>query len=624
MLAAVMAVIFEASRFVKFRWEFTDKEYMRLVDVCTLLGIGAMVYLRFSEEITRSGFVLFQWMPVILALTMLAQAYGSREKIPYRVFSWFLRFSKDKSSDDRGFNVSWCYFAVCLMAAGATNDKDGLFFFAGAGLCAWAVWATRIQRYAAPIWAGCLMLAAVGGWAGQLGWSGLQAALLPMFGEVFARFGAKDFDATQSRTSMGELRSKKTSGKIVLRVKAESGRVPQLLRQASYDIFRDKIWAAGHVSLQRVVPENDVTTWTLIPEHPTNGVVRISGYLRGRRGLLSLPQGAGRLRDLPVAQLETSRLGVAVVHDGPGVVSYAAEFSPESSFDEPPTSADGLVPDIERPALDEIAAEIRSTGATNQSDLIRAVERFFAQNFSYSLSSRETKPKEGTILSRFLTKTRTGHCEYFASATTLLLRDLGIPARYAVGYSIQEAKGDTWIVRERHAHAWVLAWVEGAWREVDTTPGTWAESERKEASWFEPISDFFSNLWFRFSYWRWLGQKGVISRIAPYLILPLAGILVWRIFFQKNRVRSTSAKKEKFNWPGLDSEFYALEARLAAAGHERFPHETPEQWLRRLRAEGVDHPDLSALIDLHYRYRFDPRGLEKTDRKRLRELAKMD
>jgi protein-glutamine gamma-glutamyltransferase len=124
--------------------------------------------------------------------------------------------------------------------------------------------------------------------------------------------------------------------------------------------------------------------------------------------------------------------------------------------------------------------------------------------------------------------------------------------------------------------------------------------------------------------WRWLGQKGIISRVAPYLILPLVAILVWRIFFRKNRVKTGDSTQENFNWPGRDSEYYELEKRLAATGHERHPHETPTQFLQRLRRDGIDHPSLPALIDLHYRYRFDPRGIEQTDRKQLRTLAAVE
>lgn len=630
-IAISLGVLFELSRFVRLRWDFTDKEYGRVFDVCTLLFGGAVIYLRFSEEITRAGFVLFQWAPVVFALMMLVQVYGTREKIPYWVFSWFLRFRRKKEvdapseSNEEGLNISWCYFGVCLLAAGATNERDPYFYFAVVALCGWAAWATRIRRYSAPVWASCFLLAAAGGYAGHQGWSGLQQALLPLFGEMFARFGPKNFEALHARTSMGEIGVKKGSGKIVLRVKAEAGEAPQLLKQASFDMIKDVTWAASRREFTKTPPENDVTTWTFVGEKPTNSFVRVSGFLPGRRGLLSLPQGTSRVRELPAAEVEVTPMGVVRANDGPGVVSYLAEFSPGGSFEaEPERDADLKVPDIERPVVSKIAESLRSGGALNDTELVRRVEQYFAQNFSYALYHKPNAVKEGTALGRFLTTTRTGHCEYFASATVLLLRELGIPARYAVGWSVQELKKDVWVVRERHAHAWALAWLGERWVEVDTTPGSWAAMEREQASKLEPISDFFSDLWFRFSLWRWLGQKGVISRMAPYLVLPLVAILVWRIFFKKQRSKAGRESAEPFDWPGADSEYYQLEQRLERSGHGRRDYETPKQWLRRLREDGVEHPSLPALVDLHYRYRFDPRGLEALERKQLRALASLE
>jgi protein-glutamine gamma-glutamyltransferase len=301
-IAITLAVIFEVSRLVKFRWEFTDKEYSRVFDVCTLLFGGAVIYLRFSEEITKSGFVLFQWMPVIFALSLLTQAYGSRDKIPYRVFSWFARLRKDpKDPRESGLNISWPYFGVCLLAAGATNDNEIFFYPIALTLCGWAAWATRVKRYATPIWAACFLLAAATGFTATIGWRGLQSALTPLLGQVFARWAAKDFDALNARTSMGEIGSKKTSGKILLRVKSESGQIPTLLRQASFDVLKGVSWATTHRAFNAVAPENDVTTWNMLPESKTNNSVRVSTYIRGKRGLRSLPHGAGRIRELPVA-----------------------------------------------------------------------------------------------------------------------------------------------------------------------------------------------------------------------------------------------------------------------------------------------------------------------------------
>ena len=63
------------------------------------------------------------------------------------------------------------------------------------------------------------------------------------------------------------------------------------------------------------------------------------------------------------------------------VVSYLAEFSAGKTFDDPPSTNDLKVPEIERPALVEIANQIRATAGTNELEIVQAVERFFAKNF---------------------------------------------------------------------------------------------------------------------------------------------------------------------------------------------------------------------------------------------------
>ena len=92
---------------------------------------------------------------------------------------------------------------------------------------------------------------------------------------------------------------------------------------------------------------------------------------------------------------------------------------------------------------------------------------------------RRNGSRANTPLTRFLLTSRSGHCEYFATATVLLLRQLGIPARYAVGYYVHEPAGSGYVVRERDAHAWCLAWNRqtGSWDDFDTTPASWVAIE---------------------------------------------------------------------------------------------------------------------------------------------------
>lgn len=102
-------------------------------------------------------------------------------------------------------------------------------------------------------------------------------------------------------------------------------------------------------------------------------------------------------------------------------------------------------------------------------DLISAIaSRFNAQNYYYSL----TPPALGAdAVDQFLFTTRTGFCSHYASATALILRAAGIPARVVGGYQGGEwhAEQGYLAVRQREAHAWVEYLVDDAWHRFDPT-----------------------------------------------------------------------------------------------------------------------------------------------------------
>lgn len=89
------------------------------------------------------------------------------------------------------------------------------------------------------------------------------------------------------------------------------------------------------------------------------------------------------------------------------------------------------------------------------------------------------------------------------------------------------------------------------------------------------------------------------------------------------------------SFPGIDSEFYLIEKHLAASGLERRPNENWSDWLRRIERESksvnqtvsrseydlVTHSPTDSLphaLALHQRHRFDPHGLNETERAQLR------
>ena len=405
------------------------------------------------------------------------------------------------------------------------------------------------------------------------------------------------------------------------------GLPPPLLREASYDQFTSPVWHVSSRDFNNTVPENDQTTWKLVENRNAWSSVHVSRLMPGGRGLLAVPNGTIQLDNLPVFLLKTNNLGVLQAQ-GPGLVSYDAHFGWKSALDGPPTGEDTRVPARELPVIADIADQLNLSALKGQPArrTIEAVEKYFAENFAYSTyleprpqrRSRRGDRTNRTEIARFLLETRKGHCEYFASSTVLLLRQAGIPARYAVGYSLQEGSGGKYVVRDRHAHAWCLAFVKGDWVDVDTTPASWNVAEAVRAPWWEPLSDAWARVWFQIARVRWSG--GNLRKYFVWLLGPTSIALAVLIYRRRQWVRRKPGLVIHLSVPGADSEFYLIENRLRELGFERKTNEPMATWLRRVNGSAPqDGVPLESLLALHYRYRFDPAGLESEDRNLLRE-----
>lgn len=83
-------------------------------------------------------------------------------------------------------------------------------------------------------------------------------------------------------------------------------------------------------------------------------------------------------------------------------------------------------------------------------------------------------PEDRTDFARwFLEESDTGYCVHYATATTVLLRAAGIPARYVEGYLAEAVAGRTVSVTEKDAHAWAEYFVAGiGWIPLESTSGT--------------------------------------------------------------------------------------------------------------------------------------------------------
>ena len=278
---------------------------------------------------------------------------------------------------------------------------------------------------------------------------------------------------------------------------------------------------------------------------------------------------------------------------------------------------DSILPSAERAVFERVAAELQLREVPAE-EAVRRIERHLG-GFAYSLYRERPVPKGETALGDFMTRTRSGHCEYFASAATLLLRAAGIPARYATGYAAMErsALEDAYVVRSRHAHAWTRAWVGGRWIDLDPTPPDWFGVEADEAPFWQGLADLA-----RWAGFRWAMRGEFKASDGWYgVLVVLALILGWRMFGGRRIARKggAGAAAARQRYPGEDSEFYAVEKALPA----RATGETHSAWIARISStlppQQIEH--LHDALRLHQRYRFDPQGLAAVERNHLRELC---
>ena len=110
-------------------------------------------------------------------------------------------------------------------------------------------------------------------------------------------------------------------------------------------------------------------------------------------------------------------------------------------------------------------------GDTNDYDRVRSIEAYLRENYRYQLDSPVPPPGRDAV-DHFLFDTDVGFCEQFASATVIMLRTLGIPARFVAGYTPGTRNPFTgyYDVRASDAHTWIEVWFPRVgWYEFDPT-----------------------------------------------------------------------------------------------------------------------------------------------------------
>lgn len=108
-------------------------------------------------------------------------------------------------------------------------------------------------------------------------------------------------------------------------------------------------------------------------------------------------------------------------------------------------------------------------------DVIEKVALYIRNAATYNLEYDRTLDSQNEIVVAFLKDYKEGICQHYASAATLMFRQLGIPARYTIGYVADTVAGEWTEVTTENAHAWVEVYIDGAgWVQIEVTGGDFA------------------------------------------------------------------------------------------------------------------------------------------------------
>ncbi|HET6230669.1 MAG TPA: transglutaminaseTgpA domain-containing protein [Longimicrobiaceae bacterium] len=444
-------------------------------------------------------------------------------------------------------------------------------------------------------------------------------------GEVMAGFG--------DEVSIGEYGDRiSPNPTVAFRAEMADGRHPPISelywRGRSFDRFDGTRWSSTPG-----LPQSTPAGWEYraVWGGPPR-VQRIYGGPPGARVLFGLH---------PVVEVRP-RSAIRTLRDGAGdVVFFGSDepvYSVVSAAARPPdamlaASSDAAPPEgtpyLQLPPLPariSRLADSLTAGQATRLAKVQAVQRWLMSAFTYTLDLPANP--EAATLDAFLFRRRSGHCEYFSSALTVLLREEGIPARSVTGFLGGEwnPNGDYLVVTGNDAHAWTEVWFpDVGWVPFDATPqASRSEALRRHGSdaWAAPARFWLDGLEHRWTKWvldynldRQLGllrdagdffsgsrnagprRTGKLPRPSLPVVLGVCVALAAIFWLLRRRPRAHLTPEAR--------TYVALRRAYERAGYPCPPGETPLAFAERLRAANAPGAeDAARLIDLYLRARF--------------------
>lgn len=231
--------------------------------------------------------------------------------------------------------------------------------------------------------------------------------------------------------------------------------------------------------------------------------------------------------------------------------------------------------------------------------------RYFQDNFTYSLTHQFITGDNDPVVD-FVLDQHPAHCEYFATATAMMLRCVDVPTRYVTGYVFTQMDDDDeyWLARNRDAHAWVEAYDDRSqqWFPVEATVGrTYIDYEIQQNRSSSGIAgsrqetesrSTMGTLEFLLSLVRFRTRDSLsfLFQTAQVPLFCLVGLLIW--------LRSRQRRRKGMSEADFLSQqmLRRVDRRMRRFSLVRAQNETLHQFASRLEAEISAQPQLESML----------------------------
>ena len=373
---------------------------------------------------------------------------------------------------------------------------------------------------------------------------------------------------------------------------------PAYWRGLVFDTYQGGVWTTskhGYREMQPFIPAR------LLPPAPPNNLGTFVQVFRVLRPLPGVISAAYPIQSIyaPVTSLREDAYGTFFTPDllRPGqtysVVSYLPNLTAKELQTESVATASQFIDPIYLDAggLSQQARTLAQTAlaghVANEFDEVMALTSYLQTNFQYSQQLGHV-PAGRDPVDWFLFDVKIGYCEQFATAETMMLRSLGIPARLATGYSTgtYDPVLDQSVVHERDAHAWVEVWFANhGWVPVDPSPGFSALAATQFPSHWAAggIARLIPHLEIGAPLGA-IGSLGLVAAIPVGIALVVLVVFAWA-WLRNRRLRRTGRIKAA---PGQSDLLRLYERLQRKLGRRRAPPETPSEYLARASPGGLE------------------------------------